>query len=174
MKKRITKAPTAGAVTVNFSEAGIFDIATTVGTVITAAVNVNHINSSKLIIATGAGAVSFPAGGNYIILSGEYEVNKTNYIYIHCIDTTTPKFFNHHNTEIMLPGYMIPMGVRGAKKPFSFTVTVTAGETVDLELSVPHRKNRKGSVGRRQGNHCVVFGWGLYKSYECLRCCWNL
>lgn len=92
MKKRITKAPTAGAVTVNFSEAGIFDIATTVGTVITAAVNVNHINSSKLIIATGAGAVSFPAGGNYIILSGEYEVNKTNYIYIHCIDTTTPKF----------------------------------------------------------------------------------
>lgn len=92
MKKRITKAPTAGAVTVNFSEAGIFDIATTVETVITAAVNVNHINSSKLIIATGAGAVSFPAGGNYIILSGEYEVNKTNYIYIHCIDTTTPKF----------------------------------------------------------------------------------
>lgn len=92
MKKRITKAPTAGAVTVNFSEAGIFDIATTVVTVITAAVNVNHINSSKLIIATGAGAVSFPAGGNYIILSGEYEVNKTNYIYIHCIDTTTPKF----------------------------------------------------------------------------------
>jgi hypothetical protein len=47
----------------------------------------------------------------------------------------------------MLPGYMIPMGVRGAKKPFSFTVTVTAGETVDLELSVHTGKTAKVQWG---------------------------
>ena len=40
-------------------------------------------------------------------------------------------------------GYMIPMGVRGAKKPFSFTVTVAAGQTVDLELSVHTGKTAK-------------------------------
>ena len=64
----------------------------------------------------------------------------------------------------MLPGYMIPMGVRGAKKPFSFTVTVTAGETVDLGISVHTGKTAKVRWG--DGKETTVsYSAGNYTSH---------
>ncbi len=64
----------------------------------------------------------------------------------------------------MLPGYMIPMGVRGAKKPFSFTVTVAAGETVNLELSVHTGKTAK--VQWDDGNETTVsYSLGDYTNH---------
>ena len=64
----------------------------------------------------------------------------------------------------MLPGYMIPMGVRGAKKPFSFTVTVTAGETVNLQLSVHTGKTAK--VQWDDGRETTVsYSAGFYTSH---------
>jgi len=59
---------------------------------------------------------------------------------------------------------MIPMGVRGAKKPFSFTVTVTAGDTVDLQLSV--HPNKVAKVQWDDGRETTVsYSAGDYTSH---------
>ena len=56
------------------------------------------------------------------------------------------------------------MGVRGAKKPFSFTVTVTAGETVDLGISVHTGKTAKVRWG--DGKETTVsYSAGNYTSH---------